>query len=164
MDEHACIYVNNYFNIWFLVILYNGLLSKIWWDKFITQTYSRGIQQKIFYIFMVFSMNIQILNELSTNLHRKSIWKIKEIETMPGRFWHEAQHCWPSWPVVPTRGTHARDTVIAPATGAAARWWVAAQRLWRPSVGGMSTRDPSRRCRAIGVEPGLTHEDGRRRG
>jgi hypothetical protein len=42
--------------------------------------------------FMVFSMNIQILNELSKNLNQKSIWKIKEIETMLARFRPEAQH------------------------------------------------------------------------
>jgi hypothetical protein len=55
---------------------------------FIAYTYSRGIQQKIFCIFMnfiVFSMNIQILHKLTGNLNRKIyLEKNEKVETMSG--------------------------------------------------------------------------------
>jgi hypothetical protein len=144
MYEHACIFVNNFFNIWVLELLYNGLLRKIWWDKvYCIYVLKRNQTKFILYfiwIFMVFYMNIRILNELSGNLNREK-WIRRKIKPWIGLGWNLAQGL-----ALPVRSssqnglagpcrrcaTRPRSTITTPVTDAAA-WPTSAS--WRPPVG-----------------------------
>jgi hypothetical protein len=141
MYEHACIFVNNFFNIWVLELLYNGLLRKIWWDKvYCIYVLKRNQTKFILYfiwIFMVFYMNIRILNELSGNLNREK-WIRRKIKPWIGLGWNLAQglalpvrSSSQNGPTGPCRrrATRPRSTITTPVTDAAA-WPTSAS--WRP--------------------------------